>query len=117
MEQLEARLESIQRVDGDLYLVTISVTTDWPHENSRPPDQRLFSLVIDLDQRSMTPQDDLQEYFDVHYKFETSDGLNPRLRRQWKTASLVDGIVDIIFKSRLLIRWATLPTLAESYDN
>ena len=64
----------------------------------------------------MTPKDDLQECFDVHHKYEYSDGLNPRLRRQWKTASLMDGIVDLLFKSRLLIRWATPPTPDEDFD-
>ena len=102
MEQLEARLESIQRVDGDLYLATISVSTDSPHADFKRPDHRLYRLEIDVDGRAMTPKDELQECFDVHHEFEYSDGLNPKLRRQWKTASLIDGIVDILFKSHLL---------------
>lgn len=116
MEQLEARLESIQRVDGDLYLVTISVSTDLPREAFGRPDQRFYRLEIDVDGSTMTPKEDLQECFDVHHKFEYSDGLNPRLRRQWKTASLIDGIVDLLFKSHLLIPWSISPAAEDESD-
>jgi hypothetical protein len=109
MEQLEARLESVQRVTGDRYIVAVSVSTLWPQEEYVWRDERLYRLEIDLEGSAMTPKDDLQDCFDVHHRFEYSDGLNPRLRRQWKTASLVDGIVDIVFKSRLLIRWSSSP--------
>jgi hypothetical protein len=99
MEQMEARVESIHRVASDRYIVTVSVSTGSPPEESLWRDQRLYRLEIDLEESTMTPKDDLQDYFDVYHRFEYSDGLNPRLRRQWKTASLVDGIVDIVFKS------------------
>jgi hypothetical protein len=102
MEQLEARIESIQRIAGDRYLMTVSVSTCWPPEESVWRDQKLYRLEIDLESSAMTPKDDLQDCFDAHHKFEYSDGLNPKLQRQWKTASLVDGIVDIVFKSHLL---------------
>jgi hypothetical protein len=109
MEHLEARLESIERIEGDLYVATVSVSTHWPYETPRQPDRRLYTLEIDLERRSMKPRGELQECFDVHYRFEHSHGLNPKLRRQWKTASLVDAIVDLLFRSRLLIPWSLLP--------
>jgi hypothetical protein len=116
MEKLEARLESIQRVTGDRYLVTVWVSTCWPPEESVWRDERLYRLEIELEGTAMTPKDDLQDCFDVHHRFEYSDGLNPRLRRQWKTASLIDGIVDIIFKSRLLIPWSSSPNGAVVFE-
>lgn len=101
MEQLGARLETIQRVDGDLYLATLSVITCWPTEDFEGVDQRTYRVVeIDTDGRTMTPKDDLQECFDVHHKFEYGYGLNPKLRRQWKTASLIGGIVRSPFQVR-----------------
>ncbi len=116
MEQLEARPESLQGIEGDAYLATISVSTDWPYDIRNRPDKRLYTLEIDVERQTMTPKDKLQECFDVHHKFEYSYGLNPKLRRQWKTTSLIDGIVDRIFKSRLLIDWSLLPEDGES-DN
>ncbi|MGH7826435.1 MAG: hypothetical protein ACREQ7_14825 [Candidatus Binatia bacterium] len=115
MEQLEAQLESIQRVAGDRYVVVVSVSTR-PPEGTGRPDERLYRMEVDVEGSSMTPKDDLQECFDVYHKFEYDDGLNPRLRRQWKTASLVDGVVDLLFKSRLLIPWSIPPALDDSFD-
>lgn len=116
MEQLEARIESIQRIASDRHLMTISVSTAWPQGESVLRDERWYRLEIDLEERAMTPKDDLQDCFDVHHRFEYSDGLNPRLRRQWKTASLVDGVVDLLFSSRLLIPWSIPPTPDDSFD-
>ncbi len=116
MEQLEARLESIQRVAGDRYLVTVLVSTHSPLQDFGWHDQRLYRMEVDVEQSTMTPKDDLQDCFDVHHNFEYSDGLNPRLRRQWKTASLVDGIVDIVFKSRLLVPWSPMATQDDSSE-
>lgn len=114
MEQLEARLEFIQQVADDRYLASISVSTGLPQQDLGRRDQRLYRMEVDVEESTMTPKDDLQKCFEVYHRFEFSDGLNPRLRRQWKTASLVDGIVDILFKSHLLIPWSSAPSADDS---
>lgn len=45
-----------------------------------------------LDGNGMAPLDDLEACFEVYHEYDYDEGLNPRLRRQWKTANLGDQI-------------------------
>ncbi len=105
MERLEARIESAQRLGSDDYLVTFLIFM-WTPEHDAPR-EFIYRAKVDIESRNMEPIDELRECFDVYHRLEFSDGLNPRLRRQWETASWVDGIVDILFRSHLLIPWST----------
>ena len=40
---------------------------------------------------------ELQDYFAVYGKYEYSDNLNPTLRRQWKTANIIDNLTSYFF--------------------
>ena len=65
----------------------------------------MFLCVSADGDRNMIPDDDLSECMDVYHEYEYDDGLNPALRRQWKTGSLADAIASRTFESSLLDIW------------
>ena len=55
-----------------------------------------YSFTINALSNSMEtfPESEIEKCFEVYHENEYSDNLNPELRRQWKTASLVDNLTN-----------------------
>ena len=53
----------------------------------------------------MTPIDkELIDAMDIYSKYEYPHNLNPRLRRQWHTATLVDNLTVMLMRHFFLFR-------------
>ncbi|MFW5776601.1 MAG: hypothetical protein ACOCZB_04860 [Spirochaetota bacterium] len=78
-------------------------------KNKEPPvvHAHTYDMVISLSggDRSMMPDDDLEECMEVYHEHEHVENLNPSLRRMWKTAYIADNITATLFNSGVLEVW------------
>lgn len=104
MEQFEARIERIEYAEPGIFRLTI-VVSPVPVDAPGRGGAVYYSMELDPGDRSMKPIGDLQDAFDVYHQFEFDNDLNPKLRRQWRTAALADLIVNCLFESRAFTKW------------
>lgn len=88
--------EIVPDADGSCLQVTVMVSKIG-EEVGAPT---AYGFDFDPVENSIGPHDNLAECFDVYSEHETADGLNPRLRRLWLTASLVDTLASRLVKSK-----------------
>jgi len=97
MERLAGSVISIEAPDEEgRHRVTFAVT-------GGPGGAPLtYALVVDPDASSMAPDGELEECFEAYHAHEYDEGLNPTLRRQWKTARIADEIASRLLSSGAL---------------
>lgn len=104
MEQFEVRIERLQYSPKEIFLLEVVVS---PIPKRAAGRGKSVHYSIELDPGApggptMTPKGQLQDCFDIYHRYEYDDGLNPKLRRQWHAACLIDQTVDLLFKSGAL---------------
>ncbi|MEI6596009.1 MAG: hypothetical protein WCO28_10640 [Bacteroidota bacterium] len=57
-----------------------------------------YSFLISPLSYALEPLNELEECLDIYHENESFENLNPKLRRQWKTANLVDSLTHKLFK-------------------
>ena len=112
MEELEFRITNIKIITEDEIEISINVwdkeevTTileNLSNENESSEKAMMvanYSFTICPLTYTMThcKECELEECFSIYNKYEYSENLNPRLRRQWKTANIVDNLTAFFFK-------------------
>lgn len=113
MEQFKFKIVNIKIVAPDEFDITINVwdknevTTVLENLSSESETelkeltykQYTFTLDPIACTMSLFKDKDLEECFDTYNKYEFSTNLNPRLRRHWKTANIVDNLTDYFLKN------------------
>lgn len=110
MEQLEFKITNIKLISQDEVSVSICI---WDRnevntllENVAHVDNEIrkslntmhYDFTISpLSHRMTHREGQLQDFFEVYNKYEYSDNLNPTLRRQWKTANIIDSLTAYLF--------------------
>ena len=112
MEELQFRITNIKIITEDEIEITINVwdkneittilenlsTEDETNEKIMKVKSYSFTICPITYTMTHCEECELEECFGVYSKYEDSDNLNPRLRRQWKTANIVDNLTSLFFK-------------------
>lgn len=112
MEEFEFRITNIKIITPDEIEISINVwdineattilenLTDENESKEKIMRVEKYNFTICPISYTMEPYEkcELEECFDIYSKYEYSDNLNPRLRRQWKTANIVDNLTSYFFK-------------------
>ena len=111
MEQLEFKITNIKLISQDEIKISVSI---WDRnevntilENVTHVDNEMgkslktmhydFTIYPSTHRMTLCSECELQDYFEVYGKYEYSDNLNPTLRRQWKTANIIDNLTSYFF--------------------
>jgi hypothetical protein len=63
---------------------------------------KTYAIHLNGNALSFPEGSEIHEVMEVFHAYEFSNNLNPKLRRQWKTGSLIDEIAYRIFSSGIL---------------
>ncbi len=112
MEKLEFKITNIKVITEDEMEISINV---WDKEevttilDNLSNENELGKKSIKIANYSFTispltyamshcKECELEECFSIYNQYEYFENLNPRLRRQWKTANIVDNLTAYFFK-------------------
>ena len=110
MEEFEFRIVNIKVVNSDEIEITINIwdkgeitiilenLTEEGEEKVIKSKNHTFTISPISYTMQPCKESELEECFSIYHKMEYSDNLNPRLRRQWLTANIVDKLTALFFK-------------------
>ena len=112
MEKYSANIYSIVQNKEKGFDVTVTIYNENEfellHDQNRdnPFDLNAKTYIININENELSfPGDsELHEAMEVAHEYEYSNNLNPKLRRLWKTASLIDEIAYRLINSGVLTK-------------
>jgi len=112
MEKYSANIYSIIQNKEKGFDVTVTIYNENEfellHDQNRdnPFDLNAKTYIININENVLSfPEDsEIHEAMDVVHEYEYSNNLNPKLRRLWKTASLIDEIAYRLINSGVLTK-------------
>lgn len=112
MEKYSANIYSIIQNKEKGFDITVTIYNENEfellHDENRdnPFDLNAKTYIINIDENELSfPQgSEIHEAMEVLHEYEYSNNLNPKLRRLWKTAALIDEIAFRLINSGILTK-------------
>ena len=112
MEKYSANIYSIIQNKEKGFDITVTIYNEnefellYDQNRDNPFDLNAKTYIININENVLSfPEDsEIHEAMDVVHEYEYSNNLNPKLRRLWKTASLIDEIAYRLINSGVLTK-------------
>ena len=110
MEKYSANIYSIIQNKEKGFDITVTIYNEnefellYDQNRDNPFDLNAKTYIININENELSfPGDsEIHEAMEVVHEYEYSNNLNPKLRRLWKTASLIDEIAFRLINSGVL---------------
>jgi len=114
MDEFKGKISKIELLSKDEYKITLDVFNDSEIEEILDFENEQSNFILHgnnyefiIDKGSMKPVGDAEECMNVYQVHETPENLNPRLKRQWLTASIIDDISYNLITNDILKTYST----------
>ena len=112
MEKYSANIYSIIQNKEKGFDITVTIYNEnefellYDQNRDNPFDLNAKTYIININENELSfPEDsEIHEAMEVVHEYEYSNNLNPKLRRLWKTASLIDEIAFRLINSGVLTK-------------
>ena len=109
VSNLKGKILKIELGGENKYKVTLDVYDDSEIEQVLDFENENGNFIIHgnrieftITGNEMDPINEAKEYMQVYHSYEAPDNLNPRLRRYWYTANIIDDIADNLISNGVL---------------